>query len=312
MNEPLVFAFPGVKVAKLTDYPYFSGRKVLLSVGLRGPDSFEGNLTEAQIRDLCLADAKAGLAEFNGDAEWFDVRKEGTETNILKIDGNFSLPVEIDYGDLADRSVMLKLGRTNDGGYAVIIGGIINYEGKMESHGRWLPYPILVPMMVGTAMSIEKDYYSADTAFEIGRLSQKALDGDHASKERIRSFYWSAHQLARKMNLIQMAELTQSCPNLQGVFDLAALIRMLNRPLSSAIGKIKEENRKSGLLPMNQREEYRTQLIEMIQEKKVVQTQFDYNLQIIYSATLLSGNPPVFLGSLQIIQSTKKMVMMMP
>ena len=33
MNEPLVFAFPGVKVAKLTDYPYFSGRKVLLSVG---------------------------------------------------------------------------------------------------------------------------------------------------------------------------------------------------------------------------------------------------------------------------------------
>ena len=58
----------------------------------------------------------------------------------------------------------------------------------MESHGRWLPYPILVPMMVGTAMSIEKDYYSADTAFEIGRLSQKALDGDHASKERIRSF----------------------------------------------------------------------------------------------------------------------------
>ena len=50
------------------------------------------------------------------------------------------------------------------------------------------------------------------------------------------------------MNLIQMAELTQSCPNLQGVFDLAALIRMLNRPLSSAIGNIKEENRKSGLL----------------------------------------------------------------
>ncbi|MDG1172958.1 MAG: hypothetical protein P8M67_01545, partial [Opitutales bacterium] len=26
INEPLVYAFPGVKVAKLTDYPYFSGR----------------------------------------------------------------------------------------------------------------------------------------------------------------------------------------------------------------------------------------------------------------------------------------------
>ena len=260
-------------------------------MGLRGPDAFEGNVTEAQIRDLCLAEAKIGLAEFSGNAEWFDVRKEGTETNIRKVDGNFSLPKDLDFSDLADRSVMLKLGRTNDGGYAVIIGGIINSEGKMESHGRWLPYPILVPMMVGTAMSIEKDYYSADTAFEIGRLSQKALDGDHSSKERIRSFYWSAHQLARKMNLIQMAELTQSCPNLQGVFDLAALIRMLNRPLSSSIGKIKEETRKSGLLPMDEREEARAQLLKMIEEKKVVQSQFEYNLQIIYSATLLSGNP---------------------
>jgi hypothetical protein len=291
MNEPLVYAFPGVKVAKLTDYPYFSGRKVLLSVGLRGPEAFDGNLTEAQVRDLCLAEAKVGLAEFSGGAEWFDVRKEGTQTNIQKVDGNFSLPVSVDFQDLADRSVMMKLGRTNDGGYAVIVGGIINAEGRMESHGRWLPYPILVPMMVGTAMSIEKDYYSADTAFEIGRLSQKALDGDHASKERIRSFYWSAHQLARKMNLIQMAELTQSCPDLQGVFDLAALIRMLNRPLSSAIGSLKEANREVGFLPMDEREESRNRLMEMIQEKKVIQSQFEHNLQIIYSATLLSGNP---------------------
>ena len=165
----------------------------------------------------------------------------------------------MDFQDLADRSVMMKLGRTNDGGYAVIVGGIINAEGRMESHGRWLPYPILVPMMVGTAMSIEKDYYSADTAFEIGRLSQKALDGDHASKERIRSFYWSAHQLARKMNLIQMAELTQSCPDLQGVFDLAALIRMLNWPLSSAIGSLKRQIERL-VLPMDEREESRNRL----------------------------------------------------
>ena len=211
MNEPLVFAFPGVKVAKLTDYPYFSGRKVLLSVGLRGPEAFEGNVTEAEVRDLCLAEARLGLAEFKGDAECFEVKKEGTESNILRLSEAIALPEALDFTDLADRSVMLKLGKTDDGGYAVIIGGIINKEGKMESHGRWLPYPILVPMMVGTAMSIEKDYYSADTAFEIGRLSQKAIQGDHQSKERIRAFYWSAHQIARKMNLIQMAELTQSC-----------------------------------------------------------------------------------------------------
>ena len=195
MNEPLVFAFPGVKVAKLTDYPYFSGRKVLLSVGLRGPEAFEGNVTEAEVRDLCIAEARLGLAEFKGDAECFEVKKEGTESNILRLSEAIALPETLDFTDLADRSVMLKLGKTDDGGYAVIIGGIINKEGKMESHGRWLPYPILVPMMVGTAMSIEKDYYSADTAFEIGRLSQKAIQGDHQSKERIRAFYWSAHQI---------------------------------------------------------------------------------------------------------------------
>ena len=186
---------------------------------------------------------------------------------------------------------MLKLGRTKDGGYAVIIGGIVNSEGKMESHGRWLPYPILVPMMVGTAMSIEKDYYSSDTAFEIGRLSQKALQGDHSSKERIRSFYWSAHQIARKMNLIQMAELTQSCPDLQGIFDLAALIRMMNRPLSASIGKVKEASREVGFLPMDKREERRNQLLEMIEEKKVIQAKFEHDLQIVYTSTLLSGNP---------------------
>ena len=46
-----------------------------------------------------------------------DVRKEGTETEINKIDGNVSLTMDLTF-DLADRAVMLKLGRTNDGGYA--------------------------------------------------------------------------------------------------------------------------------------------------------------------------------------------------
>ena len=112
------------------------------------------------------------------------------------------------------------MGRTDDGGYAVIIGGVVNADGKLENHGRWLPYPILIPMMVGTAMSLEKEYYTSDAGFEIGRLCQKMLQGDFESKERIRAFFWAAHQLARKMNLIQMAEVTQSCPNLQGIFDL--------------------------------------------------------------------------------------------
>ena len=137
------------------------------------------------------------------------------------------------------------MGRTGDGGYAVIIGGVVDRQGKLENHGRWLPYPMLVPMMVGTAMSLEKDYYSSDAAYEIGQLSQQMLLGTWKSKERIRTFYWAAHQLARKMNFMQMAELTQSCPDLQAVFDLAALIRMRNGPLAEAVGKIKSAKRKA-------------------------------------------------------------------
>ena len=73
-------------------------------------------------------------------------------------------------------------------------------------------------------------YLSSDAAYEIGELSQNMLKGDFQSKERIRSFYWAAHQLARKMNLMQMAELTQACADLQAVFDLSALIRRTSRP----------------------------------------------------------------------------------
>ena len=297
-------------MAKLTDYPYFSGRKVLLSVGLRGPDAFEGNVTEAQVRDLCLAEAKIGLAEFSGNAEWFDVRKEGTETNIRKVDGNFSLPKDLDFSDLADRSVMLKLGRTNDGGYAVIIGGIINAEGKMESHGRWLPYPILVPMMVGTAMSIEKDYYSADTAFEIGRLSQKALGWRSFIEGRIRSFLLVCPSISTEneshSNGRTDPELSQTYrefliwPPLYVCSTALFLLQLV---------KLKKKTRKSGLLPMDEREEAREQLLKMIEEKKVVQSQFDYNLQIIYSATLLSGNPSGILRFITNYPVYEKMVM---
>ena len=116
------------------------------------------------------------------------------------------------------------MGRTGDGGYAVIIGGVVDRQGKLENHGRWLPYPMLVPMMVGTAMSLEKDYYSSDaamnrTAFPTDAIRGLGIEGTDSH------FYWAAHQLARKMTM-QMAELTQSCPDLQAVFDLAALIRM--------------------------------------------------------------------------------------
>ena len=81
---------------RLIDFPFFTGRRVLLSVGLRGPEVFDSNLTEAQVRDLCMAEAKVALAEYKGDASWFDVRKVGTETEIKSADGNLSLSVQFE------------------------------------------------------------------------------------------------------------------------------------------------------------------------------------------------------------------------
>ena len=290
LSEPKISAFPGVKVAKLEKFPFFPNRSVLLSVGIKSSNEFDDNVSEAEIRDSCLATARKNLSALSSKAEWFQATKLGTDTEIVDLDGNHSLP-EIDFKEMSARMGLLKIGRTDDGGYLAIIGGIINESGVLEKHGRWLPYPILVPMMVGTAMSLEKEYYSADATFEIGRLSQKALSGDLPAKERIRSFYWAAHQLARKMNLMQMAELTQACPDLQGVFDLAALIRMRNRPLSESIGSIKAAERELGFLPVGERESAVKKLKFLVEEKKVAQNDFEKELQIIYAGTLLSGDP---------------------
>ena len=290
LAEPLISSFPGVKVANLVDFPFFPNRQVILSVGLRGPSDIDGSLSEAEVRDACLAEARKALLQYNGGAQWFQVKRVDDDAVVTQIESSQTFP-PIDHEVFSLRTGSLKMGRTVDGGYAVIVGGVVNSEGKLENHGRWLPYPILIPMMVGTAMSLEKEYYSSDAAFEIGRLCQLMLQGDFESKERIRSFFWAAHQLARKMNLIQMAELTQSCPDLQGIFDLSALVRMRNRPLSEAIGKIKAAERELGFLPMNEREDARKELRLLIEEKRVVEKDFERELQIIYAATLLSSDP---------------------
>ena len=290
LAEPLISSFPGVKVANLVDFPFFPNRQVVLSVGLRGPSDIDGSLSEAEVRDACLAEARKALLQYKGGAQWFQVKRVDDDAVVTQIESSQTFP-PIDREVFSLRTGSLKMGRTVDGGYAVIVGGVVNSEGKLENHGRWLPYPILIPMMVGTAMSLEKEYYSSDAAFEIGRLCQLMLQGDFESKERIRSFFWAAHQLARKMNLIQMAELTQSCPDLQGIFDLSALVRMRNRPLSEAIGKIKAAERELGFLPMNEREDARKELRLLIEEKRVVEKDFERELQIIYAATLLSSDP---------------------
>ena len=209
LAEPLVSAFPGVKMAKLEGFPYFPDRQIILSVGLQNSQEMDSNKTEAEIRDECMANARAALSKYQKGATWFSVTKNKTSADVKKLDGNQTMP-PADFKDLSERLGLLKVGRTDTGAYAVIIGGIMNQEGKLESHGRWLPFPILVPMMVGTAMSMENGYYSDEASFEIGKLAQQTLLGNLEAKEKIRAFFWAAHQLARKMNLMQMAELTKS------------------------------------------------------------------------------------------------------
>jgi preprotein translocase subunit SecG len=298
LNNPLISTFPGVKIANLVDFPFFPDRRVVLSVGVRFPGEFDDNDSEAEIRDLCMIDARNFLKEISDDIAFFNATKKNSDTIIEKSDDNASF-ANIDFSTIGNDSGILKVGRMDNGGYAVIVGGIINKSGKFEKHGRWLPYPILVPMMVGTALSIEKEYFTSDAAFEIGKLSHNMLKGDFESKERIRSFYWAAHQLARKMNLMQMAELTQACIDLQAVFDLSALIRMRNRPLSEAIGKIKFAERKMGFLPFEQRSEARENMQVLIDEKKLAQKRFEDELRIIYGATLLSSDPSGLLRYIQ-------------
>lgn len=293
LEDPLVSTFSGVKLAELDGFSFFPDRRVILSVGARSPTEIEVNATEAQIRDLCLEEARSGFADFTGEIDSFVVRKTGTDAKVSSLDGNVSWG-QLDFAEYALRSATLKMGRTGDGGYAVIIGGVVDMSGKLENHGRWLPYPMLIPMMVGTAMSLEKDYYSSDAAYEIGRLSQQMLMGDLESKERIRSFYWAAHQLARKMNFMQMAELTQSCPDLQAVFDLAGLIRMRNAPLAEATGKIKSAKRNL-LFPSVTEEASPVDLNELEDNKTSAGKKFEEDLRIIYAATLLSGDPSAVL-----------------
>ncbi len=290
LAEPLVSAFPGVKMAKLEGFPYFPDRQIILSVGLQNSQEMDSNKTEAEIRDECMANARAALSKYQKGATWFSVKKNKTSADVKKLDGNQTMP-PANFKDLSERLGLLKVGRTDTGAYAVIIGGIMNQEGKLESHGRWLPFPILVPMMVGTAMSMENGYYSAEASFEIGKLAQQTLLGNLEAKEKIRAFFWAAHQLARKMNLMQMAELTKSCPDLQGVFDLAAMVRMRNRPVSVSIGEIKQFQREINFLPLAERVEARKELSKLEQEGEIIRKDFESELKIIYAATLLSGDP---------------------
>ena len=294
LNEPRVTSFPGTKLIRLENLRFFPQRRVLVSVALRTPEEIDANASEAETRDACLVEARNSLT--GGDAEipgGFTLRRNGSELSLetnASITGPSDLAA-IDYAGVALGLGILKAGPTEGGGYEVIVGGVMGPDGKPEEHGRWLPYPMLVPMMVGTAMAIEKDYFSADVGFRLGKLSQGLLAGDLEAKERLRAFYWAAYQLARKLNLIQLAELTKRCPDLQAVFDVAALLRMRNRPVSEAMGKIKAMRREIRQLSPEVADGKSAKLEVLYDEREETEEVFRRELAVIYAATLLSEDP---------------------
>ena len=59
------------------------------------------------------------------------VKKDKTSADITKLDGNQTMP-PADFKDISERLGLLRIGRTNTGAYAVIIGGVINDEVKLK------------------------------------------------------------------------------------------------------------------------------------------------------------------------------------
>ncbi|SVB74916.1 uncharacterized protein METZ01_LOCUS227770, partial [marine metagenome] len=286
INEPNMTSFPGPKLIRLENFRFFPHRRLLISVALRTPEEIDANVSEAETRDACLTEARHALAIGRVEQpRGFTLRRDGSDLNL---EANASVMasedlVAIDYSVVAPSLPILKAGPTEDGGYEVIVGGVMGPDGKPEQHGRWLPYPMLIPVMVGTAMAIEKDYFSAEAGFELGKLSQGLLAGDLAAKEKLRAFYWAAYQLARKLNLIQMAELTKRCPDLRSVFDVSALIRMRNRPVSEAMGKIKAMRREIRQLLPEDAEEKKAKLDILYAEREKAEKVFRRELAIIYA-----------------------------
>ena len=102
----------------------------VLSVGVRFPGEFDQNATEAEIRDLCIKDARSLLMEFSSKAEFFTVQRKAPDAVVEKAEGNVS-SLNIDFARIGMDAGMLKVGKMDDGGYAVIVGGIVNEDGDL-------------------------------------------------------------------------------------------------------------------------------------------------------------------------------------
>ena len=96
------------------------------------PGEYDDNTSEAEIRDLCMNNARNHLIKFNEKAEFFSITKKDAEVKIQKSDNNVSIS-NIDFSSLGRNAGILKVGKMDSGGYAVVVGGIINKSGEFEN-----------------------------------------------------------------------------------------------------------------------------------------------------------------------------------
>jgi hypothetical protein len=131
LAEPLISAFPGVKVAKLEDFPFFPNRHIVLSVGLRTANDLDGNLSEAEVRDLCLAEARKGILDYQGGASWFKVKRVPDGSQVSRLDGNQTFPSK-----LAGLMMVAML---------LLLGALSMPRGNLKTMGVGFPIPFLYP-----------------------------------------------------------------------------------------------------------------------------------------------------------------------
>ncbi|MBO93770.1 MAG: hypothetical protein CMI32_02580, partial [Opitutales bacterium] len=299
LTNPLIRDAPGAKVVKLDGFRFFPDRRLALSVAIH---PIQG-LSEEEIalaESACHNEARLQLKAESLEAERFLLSKTDGKTTLEPQDASASAKVTAgSLREVSDGLRELFAGPTDDGAFhVVILGGVLGPNGDLEIHGRWLPYPMLVPMMLGTAMFVETGYLDSgsDPGYELGNLSSGMLQGDLASKERLRAAYWSIYQLASRLNWGQMAELLDSCPDLRAIDDVATLVRMTSARTSELKSRLKrldwEAKANSDADKGKPIAKERESLQRLLEE---AQKDFDEDLATVYAATLLSGDPSAVL-----------------
>ncbi|MFP6900165.1 MAG: hypothetical protein VCA36_04435, partial [Opitutales bacterium] len=291
--SPLIREESGLKLVDLEGFRFFPNRKLLLSVAIVPTHGLSEEEVDFALA-FCRKQARQQLEDENLPVDRFLLTKADGAINFEAKANLVPVKLTVDPREATSSMQDLFAGAADDRFRAVILGGIIGPDGHLEQHGRWLPYPILVPMMLGTAMLVETGYLNAgsDPGYELGNLSHEMLKGDLASKERLRKAYWSIYQLASRFNWGQLAELLHSCPDLQAIDDMATLVRMTTARPSELKSRLKRLERKIEVgLESKEAKEATVEFKSLQRLLAEAQRDSEVDLATVYAATLVSDAP---------------------